>query len=98
MTTATMLEEFEDICADCEEIFIAKNEEYGNAIVETGLLGACVELVGTVARLKKLVLKSGNGGIESTEAIRNVLSDTHNYAVIGIMMMDSENFTGKENE
>ncbi len=90
---------FEKECAEGEEIFIVKNTEYGNTIVETGVLGACTELVGCVARLKKLVLKSGTGGKDANQiALRNALLDAHNYANIGLMMLDDKNYTGISNE
>jgi hypothetical protein len=93
------IEKFERACAEGEKIFIVKNNEYGNTIVETGVIGACTELIGCVARLKKLVLKSGTGGeYADQKALRNALLDAHNYANIGLMMLDDKNYTGVSNE
>lgn len=93
-----MTDLFEDNCATCQEIFAIKNEQYGNTIVETGVLGAAVELVGYAGRLKKLVLKSdGYKKKEYDSIIRNVFIDMHNYATIALMMLDMENYDGVDN-
>ena len=93
MTTPN--DEFREKCTEGQELFDVKNAEYGNAIEETGLLGASVEIIGGAARLKELVLKDPGKGANHQGSIRNVLIDLHNYANIALMMLDSENFHGK---
>ena len=89
------IEQFEDKCCECEELFLEKNVQYGDAITETGVLGAAVEFVGITGRLKNLVINSGDGGkAADRKALRDILIDAHNYAIIGLMMLDEENFTG----
>ena len=91
--------QFETLCDLHEEIFIRKNAEYGNAIVETGVLGASIELVGAIARLRQLILSPGDGGEHTDhESLRNIFTDIHNYANIARMMMDEDNWTGKDQE
>lgn len=91
------LSQFQKICLLNLQLFAQKNEQYGNTIVETGVLGASVELVGAVARLKKMVLKSGDGGKSNREALIDIFMDIHNYANIALMMLEEDNFTGVEN-
>lgn len=91
------VERFKEICEMNATLFAQKNAQYGNTIVETGVLGASVELIGAVARLKKLVLKSGDGGKKNKEALVDILMDIHNYANIALMMLAEDNFTGREN-
>jgi hypothetical protein len=99
MTDEKTIAVFENACNEAEEIFVDRNQRYGNAIVETGVQGACIELVGCVARLKQLVLKDPAHGADANYAIlRNILIDAHNYAVIAMMMQDQNNFTGVDNE
>jgi hypothetical protein len=93
MTTPN--EEFREKCSECQEVFDIKNAEYGNAIEETGLLGASVEIIGGAARLKELVLRDPEKGANNIKSLRNVLTDLHNYAGIALMMIDKGNWHGK---
>lgn len=79
----------------CAEMFIAKNTEYGDAITETGVLGAVVEAVAVVARLKQLVQKNPEHGRDCTEQVRDKFRDLQNYANIGLQMLAEENFDGE---
>lgn len=86
-------------CIDAGSVFEIKNEQYGDAIVETGVLGASVELIGAVARLRQLVLSPGDGGKHTDrKSLRNVFVDIHNYSNIALMMMEEDNWLGKDRE
>lgn len=90
------IEQFEDKCCECEEIFIDKNAKYGDSITATGVLGAVTEFIGITARLKNLVINSGDGGEKANEDdLRNLFIDAHNYANIGLIMLSEKNFRGK---
>jgi hypothetical protein len=78
----------------CLSLFVQKNEEYGDTIKKTGVLGASVELIGTCARLPKLVLRSASRGRDNDAALRNVFMDIANYAVIALIMMSENNWEG----
>ena len=89
---------FRTFCMLAGNLFALRNTQYGDAIKETGVLGATVELVAVVARLKQLVLKMPNEyptDKEQLEQICNAFIDAHNYANIGLMMLDEENWNGK---
>jgi len=92
--------QFEDICTSSAAIFEVKNRQYNDAISRTGLLGACVEIVGVAARLEPLIIQ--NSTFESdfeTDSFRssvlNALNDLHNYAVIALMMLEDQNWRGE---
>lgn len=89
--------DFLKLCGDGRLTFEVKNKMYGDTVEETGLLGATIELIGCVGRLRKLVLDQGGipATVEDIEAIRNVLEDAHNYACIASYMVDTENWRGK---
>jgi hypothetical protein len=59
------------------------------------VLGAVVECVAKMARLRNLVLKSPNHGRDDKKAVYDSLLDLHNYAIIGLMMLEEENWDGK---
>lgn len=82
----TREEQFNTACEAGLSVFMQRNEEYGDAIKSTGVLGASVELIGNVARLKKLVLKDPEFGKGNREVLLEVLKDIHNYANIALMM------------
>ena len=86
---------FESHCEAGAELFLIKNRQYGNSIVRTGVLGACVELIGACARLPQLVLKAMDHGRSTPEVLRDVFLDIHNYANIALMMLEQENWEGE---
>lgn len=79
------------------DFFALKNGQYGNAIEQTGVLGAITALTGDVAKLRKMILRSENNdhGRSRKEKIRDALVDTTVQAAIGILMLDKENWEGK---
>ena len=79
-------------------VFGNKRREYGNSIEWTGLLGAVVEIVAKTARLVQLVLRSGDHGRSNPKAVYDSLLDLHNYAAIGLMHYETQNWEGKELE
>lgn len=85
-----------EICKECTAILVERNEQYGNSVEWTGVLGAAVECVGMTARLVQLVLRSSKHGRQDPEAVRNALLDLHNYSVIGLDMLSKENWEGKD--
>lgn len=87
--------QFQKACRAGEKIFVEKNAQYGDTITATGVLGASVELIGTSARLKQLVLKSGDGGEAAKKELVDILKDIHNYANIALLMLAENNWTGE---
>lgn len=75
------------------EIFKAKNAEYGDAIQETGVLGAIVTLVGDVARLREMAIKQDLE--DNIPQIEDKLLDALNYCVIATMLLQQGNLRGK---
>lgn len=96
MTEHKSVEMFKNVCENCGETFAIKNKAYGDAIWKTGVLGAVVELIGACARLPQMVLRSRFHGREIRENLVDVLKDIHNYAAIGLMMIESGNWEGEE--
>ena len=90
------VEKFKAVCKVCGETFEKKNKAYGDAIWKTGVLGAVVELIGATARLPQMVLRNKQHGRDIKESLIDVLLDIHNYAAIGIMMVDADNWEGEE--
>lgn len=89
------VETFRKVCRAGEELFAKKNDEYGDTISSTGVLGASVELIGTVARLKKLVLQASDGGASNSDVLVDIFKDIHNYSNIALMMLSEDNWKGR---
>ena len=60
--TQERLKQFDAVAASSKEIFKFKNEQYGDAIARTGVLGSVVEIVGLSARLEHMVLAAHDAG------------------------------------
>ena len=89
ITTGTREAQYDDVVAVAKELFLERNESYGDSIVRTGLLGAIVSVAGISARLEKMVLGSPDAGKSQEELIKDDIKDLLNYAAIaGIMIMD----------
>lgn len=89
------LKNFDRACAAGRRIFVEKELQYEDAIAATGVLGAAVEIIGLAARIKKFVLKGGDGGQSHKAEIMEVAKDLHNYADILMLMAADENWTPK---
>ena len=89
ITTGSREAQYADIVAVAKELFLEKNEQYKDSISRTGLIGSVVAIAGISARLEHLVLGSLDAGKSEEEAIKDIIKDLLNYAVIsGMMIMD----------
>jgi hypothetical protein len=89
-------EQFKDKCQNALSIFQERNRTYNDAIRRTGLLGACVEIVGVSARLEPLVVQDANLEKADMPKIINALIDLHNYTNIAMMMIEDSNLRGEK--
>ena len=89
------LKTFDQACAASKKIFEAKEIQYDDAIAATGVLGAAVEVISIATRIKKMVLKSGDGGQSSKKDLMELAKDLHNYSNILMIMAADENWLPK---
>ena len=80
----------------CEKLFQDKNRQYGDAISETGVLGSAVELVGIVARFKKLVIRDSSSGSNFKKNLMEIAKDAVIYSVIMMVMISENNWNGRD--
>lgn len=86
---------FAQQCAKSQTLFEEKNKAYGDTIWKTGVLGACVELIGAVARLPIMVVRNPTHGRDVKAKLIDVLRDILNYAAIALMMVEHDNWEGE---
>ena len=70
------------------ELFRKKNADYGDAFATYGTVGILVRLGDKIHRLQSITSKGIN--LVEDERLRDTLIDLHNYAAMGIMLLDSD--------
>lgn len=70
------------------ELFKKKNQDYGDAFAEYGMVGVLVRMGDKIKRLQSI----SNNKIElvDDEKMRDTLIDLHNYAAMAIMLLDEK--------
>lgn len=76
------------------ELFKRKNADYGDAFATYGTVGVLVRLGDKIMRLQNI----SNRGVQlvDDEKLRDTLIDLHNYAAMGIMLLDEHYNTNFE--
>ena len=82
------IEQMKKIQKEAFELFTKKNIDYGDAFATYGTVGVIVRLGDKIQRLLS-VSKNGVTLVDS-ESLRDTLIDLHNYAAMGVMLMDEE--------
>ena len=75
-----------NIQKEANDLFKKKNADYGDAFATYGTVGILVRMGDKISRLNS-VTKSGIT-LVNNESIRDTLIDLHNYAAMGIMLLD----------
>jgi hypothetical protein len=68
------------------DLFSKKNADYGDAFATYGTVGVIVRMGDKIQRLISVSNKGIN--LVDTESLRDTLIDLHNYAAMGIMLID----------
>ena len=68
------------------ELFRRKNQDYGDAFSQYGLVGVLVRLGDKIARCQNISSKGVT--LVDDEKLRDTLIDLHNYAGMAVMLLD----------
>ena len=80
--------QYKKVQEEALELFTKKNKDYGDAFAQYGTVGIMVRLGDKIGRLLSV---SKNGiNLVNSESLRDTLIDLHNYAAMGIMLLDEE--------
>ena len=71
------------------ELFKRKNQDYGDAFANYGVVGVLVRMGDKIARLQSISTKSVS--LVNSESLRDTLIDLHNYSAMAIMLLDEDN-------
>tara|TARA_B110001452_G_scaffold18458_1_gene14987 strand:+ start:301 stop:801 length:501 start_codon:yes stop_codon:yes gene_type:complete len=86
---STKARQMSSIQAEALELFKKKNTDYGDAFATYGTIGILVRMGDKLSRLQSITTNQVT--LVDTEGLRDTLIDLHNYAAMGIMLLDNEN-------
>uniref|UniRef100_A0A6C0KST5 Nucleotide modification associated domain-containing protein n=1 Tax=viral metagenome TaxID=1070528 RepID=A0A6C0KST5_9ZZZZ len=70
------------------ELFERKNQDYGDAFANYGVIGVLVRMGDKIARAQSISTKSVS--LVDSESLRDTLIDLHNYSAMAIMLLDED--------
>jgi len=70
------------------ELFKRKNQDYGDAFAEYGVVGVLVRMGDKIKRLQSI--SNNKIALVNDEKMRDTLIDLHNYAGMAIMLLDEK--------
>ena len=85
---ANRTEQMETIQKEALELFKKKNADYGDAFAKYGIIGVLMRIEDKIQR--SLSITKNGVNLVKDENIRDTLLDLHNYAAMGLMLIDEE--------
>jgi|UniRef100_A0A6C0IQL1 hypothetical protein len=85
---ANRVEQMELIQKEGLELFKKKNADYGDAFAKYGIIGVLMRIEDKIQR--SLSITNNGVNLVKDENIRDTLLDLHNYAAMGLMLLDKE--------
>ena len=70
------------------EMFRKKNKDYGDAFAKFGVIGVLMRIEDKIQR--SLSITKNGVNMVNDESIRDTLMDLHNYAAMGVMLLDEK--------
>ena len=80
------IEQMKKIQNEALELFTKKNADYGDAFAKFGIIGILMRLEDKIQR--SLSITKNGVNLVDDEKIRDTLLDLHNYAAMGLMLLD----------
>ena len=82
------VEQMENVQKKALEMFTKKNKDYGDAFAKFGVIGILMRIEDKIQRSLSIT-KNGVNMVDD-EGIRDTLMDLHNYAAMGVMLLDEK--------
>ena len=83
------VKQLQTVQTDALEMFKKKNADYGDAFAKFGVIGILMRIEDKIQRSLSIT-KNGVNMVDD-EGMRDTLMDLHNYAAMGIMLLDENN-------
>jgi len=81
-------EQLKAVQAEALELFTRKNADYGDAFANYGPVGVIMRMGDKIQRLMSITKTSVQ--MVDSESLRDTLIDLHNYAAMGVMLIDDQ--------
>ena len=78
---------------ECLELFRKKNQDYGDAFAKFGVIGVLMRIEDKIQRA--ISITKNNVQLIDDESIKDTLMDLHNYAAMGVMLLDENDMNIK---
>ena len=85
------VEQMQKVQANALELFTKKNADYGDAFAKFGVIGVLMRIEDKLQRTMSITKNGVN--LVNDEKIKDTLLDLHNYAAMGLMLLEEENLT-----
>lgn len=82
------VEQMKTIQNEALELFAKKNADYGDAFAKFGTIGVLMRIEDKIQR--SLSITKNGVTLVDDEKIRDTLLDLHNYAAMGLMLLDEK--------
>jgi len=82
------VEQMKDVQNEGLELFKKKNQDYGDAFAEFGVIGVLVRMGDKIKRLQSI--EQNKIALVDDEKMRDTLIDLHNYSAMAIMLLDEK--------
>jgi hypothetical protein len=86
--TMDRVKQLQTVQTDALEMFKKKNADYGDAFAKFGVIGILMRIEDKIQRSLSIT-KNGVNMVDD-EGMRDTLMDLHNYAAMGIMLLDEK--------
>jgi proteasome assembly chaperone (PAC2) family protein len=87
-TASSRVSQMQSIQKEGLELFKRKNQDYGDAFANYGVIGVLVRMGDKIARLQSISTTSVS--LVDSESLRDTLIDLHNYSAMAIMLLDED--------
>ena len=82
------VQQMENVQKGALEMFKKKNKDYGDAFAKFGVIGILMRIEDKIQR--SLSITKNGVNMVNDESIRDTLMDLHNYAAMGVMLLDEK--------
>lgn len=82
------VQQMETVQKGALEMFKKKNKDYGDAFSKFGVIGILMRIEDKIQR--SLSITKNGVNMVNDESIRDTLIDLHNYAAMGVMLLDEK--------
>lgn len=90
------VEQLRQIQSEALALFTRKNADYGDAFAKYGIIGVLMRIEDKIQRGMSIT-KNGVAMV-ADEGIRDTLLDLHNYAAMGLMLLDESGTNDNESK